>query len=171
MRLSATGIYYVIVKKDKFKDVMDIKKETELSFFVLKKMLELFDIEFMNVSYTENGKPYFKDSDIHFNYSHSKNYIAVAISTTSLGVDIEERIVTDSVSDLYLGSARGRDKLKNWVLKESYVKLEGSGLKIFRDVDVNKITSNYKLIDGGDYMCSIMYNGSKRRFVNLQKYI
>ena len=171
MRLSATGIYYVIVKKDKFKDVMDIKKETELSFFVLKKMLELFDIEFMNVSYTENGKPYFKDSDIHFNYSHSKNYIVVAISTTSLGVDIEERIVTDSVSDLYLGSARGRDKLKNWVLKESYVKLEGSGLKIFRDVDVNKITSNYKLIDGGDYMCSIMYNGSKRRFVNLQKYI
>ena len=150
---------------------MDIKKETELSFFVLKKMLELFDIEFMNVSYTENGKPYFKDSDIYFNYSHSKNYIVVAISTTSLGVDIEERIVTDSVSDLYLGSARGRDKLKNWVLKESYVKLEGSGLKIFRDVDVNKITSNYKLIDGGDYMCSIMYNGSKRRFVNLQKYI
>ena len=171
MRLSATGIYYVIVKKDKFKDVMDIKKETELSFFVLKKMLELFNIEFMNVSYTENGKPYFKDSDIHFNYSHSKNYIVVAISTTSLGVDIEERIVTDSVSDLYLGSTRGRDKLKNWVLKESYVKLEGSGLKIFRDVDVNKITSNYKLIDGGDYMCSIMYNGSKRRFVNLQKYI
>ena len=171
MRLSATGIYYVIVKKDKFKDVMDIKKETELSFFVLKKMLELFDIEFMNVSYTENGKPYFKDSDIHFNYSHSKNYIVVAISTTSLGVDIEERIVTDSVSDLYLGSTRGRDKLKNWVLKESYVKLEGSGLKIFRDVDVNKITSNYKLIDGEDYMCSIMYNGSKRRFVNLQKYI
>lgn len=165
------GIYYVIVKKDKFKDVMDIKKETELSFFVLKKMLELFDIEFMNVSYTENGKPYFKDSDIYFNYSHSENYIVVAISTTSLGVDIEERIVTDSVSDLYLGSARGRDKLKNWVLKESYVKLEGSGLKIFRDVDVNKITSNYKLIDGGDYMCSIMYNGSKRRFVNLQKYI
>ena len=132
MRLSATGIYYVIVKKDKFKDVMDIKKETELSFFVLKKMLELFNIEFMNVSYTENGKPYFKDSDIHFNYSHSKNYIVVAISTTSLGVDIEERIVTDSVSDLYLGSTRGRDKLKNWVLKESYVKLEGSGLKIFR---------------------------------------
>lgn len=165
------GIYYVIVKKDKFKDVMDIRKETELSFFVLKKMLELFDIEFMNVSYTENGKPYFKDSDIYFNYSHSKNYIVVAISTTSLGVDIEERIVTDSVSDLYLGSARGRDKLKNWVLKESYVKLEGSGLKIFRDVDVNKITSNYKLIVGGDYMCSIMYNGSKRRFVNLQKYI
>ncbi len=171
MRLSATGIYYVIVKKDKFKDVIDIKNETELSFFVLKKMLKVFDIDFMDVSYTKDGKPYFKDSDIHFNYSHSNNYIAVAISTTSLGVDIEERIVTDRVSDLYLGSARGRGKLRNWVIKESYVKLKGAGLKIFRDVDINKITNNYKLIDGGNYMSCIMYFGPKRRCINLQKYL
>ena len=167
MKLSATGIYYVIVKKDRFKDIKD---ETKLSFFVLDKMLKLFDIDLMEVSCSKDGKPYFKDSDICFNYSHSSNYIAVAIGTTSIGVDIEERIVTDEVSDKFLESARGRDKLKAWVLKESYVKLIGTGIKMFRDFNVSDITNNYKLIDGGNYMCSIMYSGSKRRCINLQKY-
>lgn len=167
MKLSDKCIYYVIINKDKFKAYKNKKTETEMSHLLLEKVMKLFNLELKNISYTKYGKPYFDNETIYFNYSHSNNYIALVIATTDIGVDIEERIVTDLVSDLYLDSARGRNKLKNWVLKEAYSKLDGRGLKIFKSIDLKKINCNYKLFKHKNYMCAIMYKGSKRKIVNI----
>ena len=39
-----------------------------------KLMQDYFDIETPNIIISKNGKPYFEDSNIFFNYSHSKKY-------------------------------------------------------------------------------------------------
>lgn len=171
MRLSDKCIYYVIINKDKFKDYKNIKTETEMSHLLLEKVMKLFNLELKNISYTKYGKPYLSNSNIHFNYSHSNNYIALGLATTDIGVDIEERIVTDLVSDKYLDSVRGINKLKDWVLKEAYSKLDGRGLSIFKSIDLNKIDCNYKLLKHKDYMCAIMYKGNKRKLVKVKKYL
>ena len=167
MKLSDKCIYYVIINKDKFKDYKNIKDETEMAHLLLEKVMTLFNLKIKNITYTEYGKPYFRNSNIYFNYSHSNNYIALGFATTDIGVDIEERIVTDLVSDKYLDSARGKNKLKNWVLKEAYSKLDGRGLSMFKEIDLNKMCCNYKLLRHRDYMCAIMYKGSKRKLVNI----
>ena len=46
-------------------------------------------------SRTENGKPYFANSSIKFNLSHSKGYVACAVSDgEELGIDIEASLLT-----------------------------------------------------------------------------
>ena len=66
-------IYYLIVNK---KDIItDSIKETDMALLVLKHMLNHFNIEMPVIERTSTNKPYFKDSNIFFNYSHSKNYI------------------------------------------------------------------------------------------------
>ena len=35
------------------------------------------------------GKPYFENSDIYFNISHSGNYVVAAVSEHEIGVDIQ----------------------------------------------------------------------------------
>ena len=42
---------------------------------------------------SENGKPYFEDSDLHFNIAHSEDMVAIAYSKDGdIGVDIEGEI-------------------------------------------------------------------------------
>ena len=38
----------------------------------------------------EMGKPYLKDSKLHFNVSHSGEYLAIAVSEILVGIDIQE---------------------------------------------------------------------------------
>jgi phosphopantetheinyl transferase len=41
------------------------------------------------VSFTDNGKPYFADSTIHFSLSHSHDLCAVTITDQPVGIDVE----------------------------------------------------------------------------------
>lgn len=36
------------------------------------------------------GKPYFEDTDIHFNISHSGCYVIAAVSDEDIGIDIQK---------------------------------------------------------------------------------
>ena len=48
-----------------------------------------FSITDLNIEKTENGKPFLKGSNIYFNYSHSREYLVIAIGHAPIGVDIE----------------------------------------------------------------------------------
>ena len=101
-------IYYRIVNKSIDKS----KNETELSYIILKDMLKKLKQNEDLIELSENGKPYFKNSNLFFNYSHSKNYILVGISSSEIGVDIEEnRIISDQVSEKYLNNVKLNDSL------------------------------------------------------------
>ena len=93
---------------------------------------------------TRQGKPYFEGKDrIHFNTSHSANMFVIAFSDAPVGVDIElVRELTDlkSVASNVFSLAehthfaglvpaeQSKYFFKLWCIKESFLKLTGSGL-------------------------------------------
>ncbi len=152
-------VYYLIVKKSDIEKKDGKKSDTEYARKILDMMLNNFHIEMPKIYVSEKGKPYFKDSEIFFNYSHSKNYIACAIASSEVGIDIEDtnRKISDLVSKKYLGDEK--DDLKRieiWVRKESYSKLKGLGLRIkIEDLNLDEIHESNYLIKNEKYICSI----------------
>lgn len=90
---------------------------------------------------TENGKPYFSDSDLHFSITHTDRHAFCALSRHPIGIDAEEtdRKINLGLARKILSPAEkvrfdaSQDKcgalLRLWVLKEASVKLTGQGLR------------------------------------------
>lgn len=90
----------------------------------------------------EHGKPYFRHfPQIHFNISHSQGIAACAISDYEVGIDVEKiaplrasvarRILAEKELEfLQTFDKAGQEEMfcRFWTLKESYLKLDGSGL-------------------------------------------
>ena len=93
---------------------------------------------------TAEGKPAFEgNSQLHFNVSDSGTMFVIAFSDAPVGIDIERVRALDNIdcvaSDIcsgdeyiYFSTLASEDKLrfffKLWSVKESYLKLTGSGL-------------------------------------------
>ena len=61
-----------------------------LAKVVIKKTFGI-DLTKQNFTYTEHGKPYLSDySDVHFNISHSGEYVVCSVSDKPVGVDIQK---------------------------------------------------------------------------------
>ena len=98
----------------------------------------------LQFSVNEYGKPFLiNDPHIQYNLSHSSNYIAFAINSVPVGIDIEKivpidiRIANRFFSEdeiLYIDSFTGKMQTLAfyhvWTMKESYIKLKGKGLSI-----------------------------------------
>lgn len=153
-------VYYSIIKKSDIKvDKIINKLETNQAITLLKKQLNYLDLKLPEICISANGKPYFKNSNLFFNYSHSKNYIACAVSFYEVGIDIEEttRNINDNIAKKYLDNVSGNKKrIETWVKKESYSKLKGLGLKIgFQNIKLSEIKTKNLYIKEKKYMCSI----------------
>lgn len=153
-------VYYSVVNKDNiiYNDTSD-KLETKLAQIVLKNMLKHFDLKLPKIYLSDSGKPFFKDSKIFFNYSHSKNYIACAISLHEVGIDIEETniSISDTIAKKYLDNEKDNSKrIEIWVKKESYSKLKGLGLQIgFHNIKLDELKEQNFFIKENEYMFSI----------------
>ncbi len=92
-------------------------------------------------AYGPCGKPYLKDYPaIHFNVSHSQDLAIAVFSKTDIGCDVEllrpydkaiaQEAFTPKEREL-LDSAEDKDSAftQLWVMKESYLKAIGTGLK------------------------------------------
>ncbi len=151
-------LYYTIVKKD---DILfaDGCSMHEKARYLLKWMLDYLGMEFCDIGISDYGKPYFKSGDIRFNYSHSNNYIACAVSFFEVGVDIEDtgRKISDRVSNRYLDGERDiKKRLEKWVRKEAYGKLKGLGLLIdFSKINLDEVCNKNIFINNEHYVCSI----------------
>lgn len=92
-----------------------------------------------NIEYNEYGKPYLKGENIHFNLSHSGDYVLLAIDEFEVGVDIEKiSTIKQKVADKYFTLEENswlRENNENenfyylWTGKESVIKAKGQGLK------------------------------------------
>lgn len=100
--------------------------------------------------YASHGKPRIKGmEDVHFNMSHCRNAVAVAVHDSEVGIDVEAR---RKVSDLLINKACNAEErqlvlsaadptmefLRLWTRKESMVKFTGTGLT----VDIPSILSS-----------------------------
>ncbi len=109
--------------------------------YALKEQYPLKDIV-VKFSYSDNQKPMLDGAnDIHFNISHSGDWVVCVVGDKELGVDVEEiqdNIMEDVCSCFsakeieYLYHCSGSHKVnmfyKLWTLKESFVKYTGNGL-------------------------------------------
>ena len=104
-------------------------------------------------------KPYFEEYPLHFNVSHSGEYLAIAVSEYPVGIDIQgSKTIKDGMfkkvvqpqEEVFIGEDRQRDFLRLWTLKESFVKAEGKGLRIaLKDYYFQKENDRYFVIYGG----------------------
>lgn len=127
---------------------------------------------------TKYNKPFIKNfNNFEFNVSHSKDYVAVAVDSNIIGIDIEsiqelnlevvKRFCTNNEYNKLKklrGKSKGEQIISVWSMKESYVKYLGYGLnKDLRSFDVltkEGIETNvfiyHKRID--DYILSVCSN-------------
>lgn len=123
----------------------------------------------------EYGKPYLKDTNIHFNISHSGSMAMCALHDGPVGADIEmikpysdavpKRIMSDEELKFYRSSP-DREALffKIWTLKEAYLKFTGTGLCALGSITVypsnggintNAKGCDFKLIDIHGYQAAV----------------
>jgi 4'-phosphopantetheinyl transferase len=98
------------------------------------------DIAKQNFTYTEYGKPYLLNyTDVHFNISHSGEYVACAVSNKPVGVDIQkigeynpgitERICNEiELEQIEKSSDKASEFTKLWTKKEAILKMYGTGI-------------------------------------------
>ncbi len=90
---------------------------------VAKKIYGMADTEIV----VENNKPKFKNGEIFFSISHSKEYIAAAFDKSECGLDIEEMKPRDfeALSDRYNKDFQNaEDFYKFWTAYEAEIKLQ-----------------------------------------------
>lgn len=117
------------------------KIQNVVAYFLLLKVLADKDISIkgLDFSFTEVGKPYFKDLYAKFNLSHAAQMVAVAIDSLELGIDVEkirdvkerqlEHVYSKQEQVVYQDKLLDRDFFcKTWTIKESYTKFTGLGL-------------------------------------------
>lgn len=98
------------------------------------------ELDTLRVARGEHGKPFFPDfPHVHFNVSHCDLAVACVVASTPVGIDVETVAPLDmEVARRVLSDNELRDVLaaprpdvaftRLWTLKESYLKLLGTGL-------------------------------------------
>ncbi len=85
----------------------------------------------LNIMHRDNGKPYLENSELNISISHSKDYVAILLSSKEVGVDIEkysERVI--KISTRFVSELEHIDKdqeiqhlLLHWSAKETLFKI------------------------------------------------
>lgn len=91
---------------------------------------------------SEKGKPFLKgNANLHFNISHSGNWVIIGLDKNEIGVDVENvRKMNYRIAQRFYsqeeyaalnaleGEAKQKFFFKLWTIKESYLKFLGKGL-------------------------------------------
>ncbi len=141
--------------------------------FLLCKKIPAINSD-IHIEYARYGKPYINGNNkIEFSISHSGNWVVVAISNITAGVDIEEIKHKDSLvierffssnekDDIYENIKTSDEKYyKLWTLKESYMKFTGLGLQVpIEQCVFQKKNKEYVLADNKQLQFSSFYVSS-----------
>lgn len=173
-------------RKDKI-DNLKFEKNKLLSLgaeVLIQEVCKDFDIDYnsLELQFNEYGKPYFKNSDIFFNTSHSGTKVMCIASTREVGCDIQEmkevkfdiakRFFTPRETELV--SVNNEAFFSLWSLKEAILKCMGCGLaKPLNSIDLADISEDqsitlnnqqyhfaYQIFE--DYMTAIAIKGEDK---------
>ena len=137
-----------LVSPDRAAKVQRLKvKQKQLQSLFAKLLLRAVLCDRLNVQnseleffVTENGKPYLKDHKVYFSISHTASLVAVALSNSEVGVDIEAvrplkhngytKFLTAD-EQIYIGADSTWSEqrfFEVWTKKEAYFKRFGEGI-------------------------------------------
>ena len=146
--------YFDLLEKRKNRDSV---RESFAALALLRELLSLHGIKTDSLVFrrSESGKPYFEDTDLHFSLSHSKGYVAAALSdSTRVGIDIEcadvprdraekmiKRFFSEGRTDDFSTPSHAAEPpptddishtaenfVRIWTKAEAYAKMTGTGL-------------------------------------------
>ncbi|MBQ6771881.1 MAG: 4'-phosphopantetheinyl transferase superfamily protein [Bacteroidales bacterium] len=134
------------------------------SWLMLKKLLNPLGINDLTMKKNEHGKPCLtRHPEVHFNLSHCKNGIAVAVDFSPIGIDIEsfhrenEALICRTMNDEEIEAIQAAPNptaafTQLWTQKEAVLKLRGTGI-------VNDL---HGVLDGEGYRLESHINEEKR---------
>lgn len=146
----------------------DDQLNSRIAYSLFYKFRKENKIPLNPIFFSKDGKPYRKNS-LFFSISHSRNRIALLISSKECGIDIQEvqnkdfdsmseRVLSSREHSLYLKS---KDKpsffTSCWVRKEAYLKRIGTGitsLSGLKKIDENLAISSLLDSEGNKYYYS-----------------
>lgn len=133
-------------KADRYRQEAD-KRCCVFSDMLLREMLrEHYSLDAPEFYTDEKGKPHIKGDKVHFSISHSGEYVACAVDSSPVGIDIErirtvtlpliKRVCTEEELQYVLGGTDTQNMdsetcvrfLHLWCAKEAYLKYTGEGL-------------------------------------------
>ncbi|MDY4849572.1 MAG: 4'-phosphopantetheinyl transferase superfamily protein [Bacilli bacterium] len=148
-----------IIDEERRKYVLSYKIDEDqyrsLGVYILYlKALEILKLKEDKIIYNNQHKP--DCTNYHINFSHSGNYVCVAISSQSIGIDIEkvnklkQSLLKHCFSPLEQDFIKQDDLsfFRMWTLKESYLKALGYGISKRLDsfeIDITKMRINNPL--------------------------
>lgn len=117
MNLSSVD-YLFIAKRENNQDSEMFSKNIMITYFKLSQ-------EESKVKRSIYGKPYISHKGFYYNIAHNSEWIVMAVSNNTIGVDIERKQrIDNNIKDQIL-----RD-IRKWTIYESYIKAIGKGLSI-----------------------------------------
>ena len=134
------------------------------SWLMLEELLKPLGINDLEMNFNAHGKPYLiRYPDVHFNLSHCKNGIAVAVDSSPVGIDIEsfhrdnEALIRRTMNDAEIEAIQTSPNptaafTQLWTQKEAVLKLRGTGI-------VNDL---HGVLDGKDYLLESHINEEKQ---------
>lgn len=145
--------YCQVLSKDEKQNTNSFKmdyhrKHYMLSHVILRLLLSQYtgiNPELIRILKNKHGKPYIKFYKLKFNISHSKNKLAIAISSSEVGIDIEyvnPNFDIYEIIDITLSEAeklniknlafklQKKQFYKYWTKKEALLKAVGTGVNI-----------------------------------------
>lgn len=132
--LGLSLVYGFWDKTEEYKDTLNIIDNYD---FITRDIFE----KGLSVSVSSEGKPYFEGrEDLYFNISHSGNICIAAVADCNVGVDLQKiKVLNGNVAARFFTKKDNefihknetlitKNTIKIWCIKESYVKMLGSGL-------------------------------------------
>ena len=132
-----------------------------LKSWLMLSTLHVGELEFL---YNEHGKPYFEGGP-YFSISHCKEGIAVVIDDQPIGVDIESiRHADDELIRRTMNEEEqrmiqnDRDFTRLWTQKEAVVKMQGTGIESFEQLqNILSESRSIQTFEKEKYIYSIAY--------------
>ncbi len=154
--LEKTDEFLTASEKEKAKEFISPLNEYKLLSQIIRRLILSFFLDCppqeITYKYQEKGKPILDNDNLFFNISHSKNYMAMALSINNdIGIDIEALAYIpklNSFLNTYLNpeeKAKFKKEFSNnkeyyaytyWTMKEAYLKGRALGL----DFDMKRIS-------------------------------
>jgi 4'-phosphopantetheinyl transferase len=122
-------------------------------------------VHLLDIRYGEKGKPCLPGDPVHFNLSHSGDWVVAALASAPVGIDVERikpnklkiarRFFTDNEFDSIMEKPeehRLDHFFELWTMKESYLKAVGKGLtQSLSSFSVISKSGEYKLENNGNF--------------------
>lgn len=134
------------IKISQLRQQCDVYRTLFGEVLVRAAIVRILDLPNQEIQFTYNsyGKPsLIGNESFHFNISHAGDWVALFISSSPVGIDVEQICeIDESIAKSYFSKMeyerlfclRGEERTayfyELWTLKESYIKAKGKGLSI-----------------------------------------